>query len=53
MQTRQIPLEILKPALTEAIWRLRGAPGGAHAAGVTARTVLTGSMIAGRSNVGI
>lgn len=53
MQTRQIPLEILKCAITKAIWGLCGALGSTHAAGMTTMIVLTDIMIAGKNNVGI
>lgn len=53
MQTRQIPSEILKCAITKAIWWLCGALGSTHAAGMTPVIVLTDIMIAGKDNLGI
>lgn len=52
MQTRQIPSEILKCAITKAIWWLCGALGSTNAGGMTTMIVLTDIMIAGKDNVG-
>lgn len=52
-QTRQIPSEILKSAITKAIWWLCGALGSTKAASMTAMIVLTDIVIAGKDNVGI
>lgn len=49
VQPRQIPSEILKCAITKAIWWLRGALGGINTTDMTTMIVST-DMIAGMNN---